>query len=61
MYASRSVISTTPNRKPIFFAVPTYTVDGKIVFLGNPTDQQIHELLGKAQFEEIKMTKTSEM
>jgi hypothetical protein len=27
------------------FAVPTYTLDGKIAFLGNPTDQQIHDLL----------------
>ena len=26
------------------FAVPTYALNGKIVFLGNPTDEQIRHL-----------------
>src|SRR5919109_5081113 len=29
------------------FAVPTYALNGKIVFLGNPTDDQIESLLGR--------------
>jgi len=29
------------------FAVPTYALNGKVVFLGNPTDQQIDTLLGE--------------
>lgn len=29
------------------FAVPTYALNGKVVFLGNPTDDQIAELLGR--------------
>ena len=33
------------------FAVPTYALDGAIVFLGNPTEQQIHDLLGERRTE----------
>ncbi len=29
------------------FAVPTYALNGKIVFLGNPTPKQIEEKLGR--------------
>jgi hypothetical protein len=29
------------------FAVPTYALNGKVVFLGNPTDDQTAELLGR--------------
>jgi len=29
------------------FAVPTYALNGKVVFLGNPNDQQIQSLLGR--------------
>jgi hypothetical protein len=29
------------------FAVPTYTLNGKVVFLGNPTDKEIENLLGQ--------------
>ena len=27
------------------FAVPTYILDGRVVFLGNPTDEQVDNLL----------------
>ncbi len=30
---------------PAVFAVPTYMLDGRIVSLGNPTDEQIADLL----------------
>jgi Thioredoxin domain len=43
------------------FAVPTYTLDGKIAFLGNPTDQQIHELLAPAPVKDFKMAESSRM
>ena len=35
------------DRKPRdeVFAVPTYMLDDEIVFLGNPSDEQIYELL----------------
>jgi hypothetical protein len=29
------------------FAVPTYAFNGKVVFLGNPTETQIEALLGR--------------
>ena len=29
------------------FAVPTYSLNGEIVFLGNPTDEQIGQLFAK--------------
>jgi hypothetical protein len=29
------------------FAVPTYALNGKIVFLGNPTPKQIEDTLGQ--------------
>lgn len=29
------------------FAVPTYALNGKVVFLGNPTGMQIETLLGR--------------
>ena len=29
------------------FAVPTYALNGKVVFLGNPTDKEIESLLGR--------------
>jgi hypothetical protein len=47
----RVTVFNVDNAKPHvdIFAVPTYTVDGKIAFLGNPTDEQIHSLLGEVQ------------
>lgn len=29
------------------FGVPTYALNGEVVFLGNPTDDQIESLLGR--------------
>ncbi len=29
------------------FAVPTYALNGEVVFLGNPTDQEIENLLAR--------------
>ena len=29
------------------FAIPTYMIDDRIAFLGNPTDEDIERLLGK--------------
>jgi hypothetical protein len=59
----RVTVFNIDNHKPHadIFAVPTYTVDDKIAFLGNPTDQQICELLGKAPTEDFKMAKRSGM
>lgn len=33
---------------PEVFAVPTYVLDGRIVFLGNPYRQDLHRLLQRA-------------
>lgn len=34
------------------FATPTYVLDGRIIFLGNPTRDQLREILAKAQASE---------
>ena len=38
--------------RPEVFAVPTYMLADQIAFLGNPTDEQIEELLGNTEFVE---------
>jgi predicted DsbA family dithiol-disulfide isomerase len=37
---------------PNIFAVPTYVLDGKVAFFGNPTEKQIRELLRGAPAKE---------
>lgn len=36
------------------FAVPTYAFNGKVVFLGNPTDEEIDKLLGRKARSAVK-------
>lgn len=47
------------NAKPDaeIFAVPTYTLNGKIVFLGNPTDEEIDSLLDRKTSTASQITK----